>query len=132
MQLATLCLAIRTHSQTFCPVNRRILDILRIPLDAHVSEAEYPYGILMCVCVCVKGRLTRCQKKCIAGRLTVPPFARDAPIRPGFVAAVRCDWLVRPSSVAAENRPDLLGLLPNWPTRFPLGCQLHFVALFRA
>lgn len=52
MQLATLCLAIRTHSQTFCPANRRILDILRIPLDAHVSEAEYPYGILMCVCVC--------------------------------------------------------------------------------
>lgn len=101
------------HTGTCCPANRRILDILRIRMWARQDT-------LVLMCVCVKGRLTGCQKKCIAGLLS--PGAPS--LRPGFVAAERCHWLVRPSAVAAENRLDLLGLLLNWPTRLPLGFQL--------
>jgi len=55
----------------------------------------------------------------------LPPVSRGfPPFWPGFVAAARCHWLVRPSAVAAENRLDFLVLLLNWPTRLPLGLQL--------
>lgn len=123
MQLATLLSATlrptNTHKlllKIFCPANRRIRDILLI---RRVSQAENFVCWIVCVSGLLAGLLVTLPRIAflaakLAWALCSNPFPGNTPsIWPGFVAAVRRHWLVRPSAVATAIRLDFSGSPPQ-------------------